>query len=156
MTARAFCAFCGNALLVFVYIHVLGVDDVVLTSTTRGRGARCRRLITCRFTTGIRRWRLLIKCLSQLVRRSLQLIERVVQLLDTALSQRRLRLSDCRFDISRNWSDFLAIVRERLLHLIDEAIETIARFDLFALASVVRGVRLGVSHHLVDLVLRQT
>jgi hypothetical protein len=55
----------------------------------------------------------------------------------------------------RNRANLVAIVRKRLLHLVDKTVKTIARLDLFTLARVVRRVRLRVSHHPVDLILRQ-
>src|SRR6185503_7225827 len=144
-------------LLVFVYVDVFGVDDVVIGSTARTRGRRracCRSLIAGRLRTW--RWSTLVKRLGQFMRSALQPVESVVQLLNASFGQRLLRVLNRRLNFRSNRSDFLAILAERLLHLVNESIEAIARFDLLALANVVRRVRLGILHHLVDLILRQT
>src|SRR6476469_9893324 len=116
-------------LLVLIYIDVLGIDDVVLTWITGGRSAGRRSLVTTRSFRS--RWRcLLIQRLRQFVRSSLQLIESLVESFNATFSQCLLRFRDRRFNVTRNCADLLAIVRERFFHLIDESIETVARFDL--------------------------
>src|SRR5207302_1971991 len=53
-------------------------------------------------------------------------------------------------------SDFLAIVGERFFHLVNQAVQTVAGFNLLALLHVVRSVRFSIAHHLVDLIFRKT
>src|SRR6185503_14331461 len=111
-------------LLVFVYVDVFGVDDVVIGSTARTRGRRracCRSLIAGRLRTW--RWSTLVKRLGQFMRSALQPVESVVQLLNASFGQRLLRVLNRRLNFRSNRSDFLAILAERLLHLVNESIE---------------------------------
>src|SRR3982751_2261314 len=121
-------------LLVFVDVNVFSIDHVVVSCSAR-RSTGGRSLISA----GFRSWRrrLLIESLSQLVRRSLQLVESVVKFFNSTFGQCLLRLCNRSFNVACNCSNLLTVFVQRLLHLIDKSVQTIARFDLFALASIV-------------------
>src|SRR5918994_226089 len=90
------------------------------------------------------------------MRSGLQVVEGVVKFINPAFLQRRFALRDGRFYFRSYAPSLFTIFVESLLHLIDEPIKPVARFDLFALLRVVRGMRFGITHHLVYLVLVQT
>ena len=75
-----------------------------------------------------------------------------IQFINVASSQRRFGFRYGCLNIAGGGADFLAILVERLLHLIDKTIKLIARFDFLALLDVVCSMRLCIAHHLVDLV----
>src|SRR5689334_3047008 len=93
--------------LVFVYVDIFSVDDVVL-STRRRRSSGSSRLIGRRFTTATRT-RLLIQSFSHLVRDRLERIECFVQPLDAAFGQGLLGIGDGGFNFARDAAHLLAV-----------------------------------------------
>src|SRR5262249_49840451 len=106
-------------LLVLVYVDVLSVDDVVVTTAgmSATRSARGRRLIGG--FTGRRRG-LLVESFRHLMRNRLQRIEGIVHSFDAAFFDGLLGVGDCGFDFAGNRADLLTILAEGLLHLIDQ------------------------------------
>src|SRR5438270_7410300 len=90
------------------------------------------------------------------MRKQLTCIEYTVHTLKSTFIECFLRVPDSRFHLARNRTHLLAILVERLFHLIDEPIETVSPFDLFTLVCVLSRMRLGVTHHAIDVVLAQT
>src|SRR5215210_7522636 len=148
-------------LLVLVNVHVLGVDDVVVAAARGGlaaagrAGGSARRVGLLLAAARRRTAPALVERLGQLVRGGLEVREGVVEPVGPALFERLLRVGDGRLDLRlRGAVELLLVLAEGLLDLEDEAIEPVARLDLLALLGVLGRVRLGVAHHLVDLVLR--
>src|SRR5205823_3164039 len=149
--------------LVFVNVNVLGVNDVVFAAATAGRRraagrARSARRVGLLAAGRARRGACaLIECFGQLVRCGLEVREGVVHAFDAALFESLLRVGDGRLYLRlRSAVELLLVLAEGLLDLIDEAVETVARLDLLAPLHILSRVRLGLAHHLVNLVFRQT
>ena len=70
------------------------------------------------------------------MRHGLQFIERCIHSFNSAFRNCLLRLSNTGFDLARNGAHLLTILVEGLLHLIDQTIQLVSRFDLFALGCV--------------------
>ena len=80
----------------------------------------------------------MIERFGHLVRNRLERIERVVQALNSAFFQNLLGVGDRGFDFAGHRADLFAVLIQRLLHLIDKTVQTIARFDFVALGCVFR------------------
>ena len=70
------------------------------------------------------------------MRDGLERVEGIVHAFHAALFDRLLRIGNCRLDFAGHGADLFAVLIQRLLHLVDEAVETIARFDLFTLVGI--------------------
>ena len=90
------------------------------------------------------------------MRNGLQRIERFVHAFHPAFLRRFLGVGNGRVDLAGDGADFFAVLVERLFHLIDEPVEFVARFDLFAFGRVFSRVRVSIFHHAIDFVFAQT
>src|ERR1043166_1091592 len=146
-------------LLVLVNVNVLGVYDVVFAAAggcAAGRAGGSARSVGL-FAAATLRARALVERLGELVRGGLEVREGVVHAVNAALFQSLLRVGNRRLDLrSGRAVELLLVLREGLLDLVDEAVQAVARLDLLALLGVVARVRLGLAHHPINLILRQT
>src|SRR5205807_4637261 len=90
------------------------------------------------FTWSARGRRSLVKRFSHLMRDGLQGVEGIIHSLHSAFFRRFLRIGDSRFDLRRDVANLFAVLIQRLLHLINETVEAVTRFDLFAFLCVFR------------------
>ena len=72
------------------------------------------------------------------MRDSLERVERVIHALNSAFFDRLFGVGDGGFDLAGNRAHLLAIFVQGLLHLIDQPIKFIARFNLVPFTRVVR------------------
>src|SRR5437588_6681304 len=140
-----------------VHVHILGVDHIARLLLLRAARARRRTpasssarraSLPCR----TRRLGRLVQLLGDLVQRTLDVFRRRPQPRHAAFVDGLLRVFDGLFGLFHiRFGDLLAVFAEHLLRLVEDAVQAVARLDLFHSAPVLFTVCFGLRLHLLGL-----
>src|SRR5450432_917275 len=141
-------------LLFFVHDLVVGINHVVRSLRVRVRAG------SCRFVRGRGAFALLalrIQRLTSLAVHPAQLFLSAANLAQVVRAERLAGPLDRRLELGfQLGAELVGPLLRVLLDLVREAVETVSRVDLLALALVGIRIRFGVLQHLLDVVLRET
>src|SRR5271157_6170624 len=145
-----------TASLLFVHVHVLGVDYALVFLLLRTAGG-----LSVSARSRAARWRLLcrgrlVHRLSQLVRSLCQTIARDVHRSRVAALERFLRVGQSVFNVRTLLpGDLVSVLAQHFLDAVHHAVELVARFHFLALGLVFGSVGVCVLRHALDFFLAQ-